>query len=127
MLKGRGKDRVRQTGVANDAIGGKAHLTGRRHDAAAPVAEHVAIGRDRHRRVGGQVVGYDDVRGTGEVRSEHHDYRRRLREIVEHFESDTNLHSKHSPKYILEMATKPSNTRRRRPYSLKCAVSARKR
>jgi hypothetical protein len=36
------------------------HRTGRRNDTAAPVAEPVAIGRDRDRRAGGQVVGDDE-------------------------------------------------------------------
>jgi hypothetical protein len=29
-----------------------------------------------------------------------------LREVVQHFESDTNLHSKHAPGYVQQMATK---------------------
>ncbi len=35
-----------------------------------------------------------DIGGAGEMRAQHHDHRRWLREIVEHFESDTELHSK---------------------------------
>jgi hypothetical protein len=31
------------------------------------------------------------------MRAQHHHHRCRLREIVKHFESDTNLHSKHFP------------------------------
>jgi hypothetical protein len=38
--------------------------------ATAPIAEHVPIGGDRHGRVGGQIVGRDDVGRPGEMASQ---------------------------------------------------------
>ena len=54
MLKRRGKHGIGQAYVANDAIGRKAHATRRRNHAAAPIAKHVAVGRDLDRWAGGQ-------------------------------------------------------------------------
>ncbi len=112
MLACAGKNRIRQTVVANDAVGGEPHGAGRRNDAAAPIAEAVSIGRDRHRGSSGQKIGYDDVGGAREVSSQHQDDRRRLRELVQHFITDANLHG-YQPSRVraLEVAMKPSNTR----------------
>jgi hypothetical protein len=52
MLKGRGKHRIGQAAVANDAIGSKAHAISRRNHAAAPIAKHIAVGRDLDRWAG---------------------------------------------------------------------------
>ena len=97
MLKRAWKDRIWQAAVANDAIGRKAHGAGRRNDTAAPIAEDIAIGRDRHRGAGGEEIGHDDIGRARKVRPQHHDHWRRLREIVQHFESDADLHSKYFP------------------------------
>src|SRR3984957_20985326 len=114
MLSGRGKHRIWQATVANHAVGSNSQFAGRRDDAAAPVAEQVAIGRVRHGRTRGQMIGDDDVGGAREVRTQHHDHRRRLWKFVVHFESDANLHSKYLPYIFLQMATKPANTSRKR-------------
>jgi hypothetical protein len=50
------------------------------------------------------------------VRPQHHDHRRRLRELIQHFESDAQLHSKMVPCYSLEVATNPRNARQNRPF-----------
>ena len=92
VLNGRRESGIRQAAVTNHAVGGEAHPPLRRDHAAAPVAEHVAIGCDLDRRHGGEEVRHDDIGGAGEMRAQHHDHRRWLREIVEHFESDTELH-----------------------------------
>jgi hypothetical protein len=44
MLEGRRDDRVGQASIANDTIGRQAHSASGRDDAAAPIAEYVAIG-----------------------------------------------------------------------------------
>ena len=62
MLESRGSNHVGQTAVANDAIGRYAHSAGRSDNAAAPIAEDVTIGGDRHGRAGGPIVGRDDAR-----------------------------------------------------------------
>src|SRR5437660_10274172 len=92
MLSSRRESRIRLTAVAHDAVGGQTHPAGGCDNAAAPVAEHIAIGRNLDRRAGGEEIRHDDVGGTREVRSQHHDHGCRLREVVEHFESDTKLH-----------------------------------
>jgi hypothetical protein len=97
MLNCGSKHRIGQAAVAHDAVAGKAHAAGGRDHAAAPIAEHVAIGRDFDDRVGGEEVRHDDIGCAGEVCAQHHDHRCRLREIVEHFESDAKLHSKAFP------------------------------
>jgi hypothetical protein len=97
MLNRRSKDRIRQTRVANDAVSGQTHSTDGRDNTAAPVTEEIAIGRDRHGRAGGQMVRYHNIGRAREVRAQHHDHRCRLREIVQHFESDPNLHPKYFP------------------------------
>src|SRR5450756_1685631 len=66
----------------------------RRDDPAAPVAEAVAIGRDRHRRADGQVIGNDDIGCPGEMHAQHSDQGRRLWKVVDHLVADANLHTK---------------------------------
>src|SRR6059058_975667 len=97
MLTGGGHHRIRQAAVAHDTVGGEPHPAGRRDNAAAPVAEAVAIRKYRHCGTDGEVIGNDDVGRTREMRAEHHDHRCRLRELVQHFESDTQFHSKCFP------------------------------
>jgi hypothetical protein len=94
MLDRGSKHRIGQAAVAHHAIAGKADAAGGRDHAAAPIAEHVAIGCDLDGRVGGQEVRHDDIGCAGEVYAQHHDHGCRLRKIVEHFESDAKLHSK---------------------------------
>src|SRR6476661_122214 len=107
MLNRRREHWIRQAAVANDAISGKAHATGGRDNAATPIAEQVAIGRDFDDWVCGEEVRHNDIRRTGKVCAQYHDHRRRLWKIVEHFESDAQLHSKClSGCSALELATK---------------------
>ena len=77
-----------------DAVGRQPHAAGGRDDPAAPVAEAVAIGRDRHGGIGGQVIRHDDVGRPREMRAEHRDHRRCLRKVVDHLEADTNFHAR---------------------------------
>src|SRR5450432_1543125 len=92
MLCGPRGGQVRPPGIVDDAIGPQSDAAGGSDDAAAPIAEDIAIGRDRHRRAGHEVIWHDDVGRPGEMGSEDHDHRRRLREVVDQFEADTNLH-----------------------------------
>ena len=62
-----GRHRVGIAGVGHDGIAAQPELSRGRHDAAAPVAERVAIGGDRNGRTEQQVVGLDDVRGAAVV------------------------------------------------------------
>jgi hypothetical protein len=57
MLNSRSSYGIRQAAVMDHAVGGQPHRSGRRHDTGAPVAEYVAIRRDRHRRPGGEMIG----------------------------------------------------------------------
>jgi len=68
-------------------------VAGGRDDPAAPVAEAVAIGRDWHGRADGQVVGHEDVGCPRKMRANQGDQGCRLRKVVNHLESDTNLHA----------------------------------
>src|SRR2546430_2231586 len=92
MLGSRRGNHVRQAGITNYAIGRQAHSAGRSDDAAAPVAEDVAVGGDRYGRAGGQVIGHDDVGRPGEMGAQDHDYGCGLWEVVNQFVADTNLH-----------------------------------
>jgi hypothetical protein len=74
-----GRHDVGQAAVVDHTVG-VGDAAGRRDDPAAPVAEQVAVGGDRHRRVGDAVVGHQDVRHPRIVDVEHEDHRRRLRE-----------------------------------------------
>jgi len=49
VLRGRGRQDVRLAGIAHDTIGRQAHPAAGGDDAAAPIAEDVAVGRDRGR------------------------------------------------------------------------------
>ena len=88
VLASIGKGWIRQATVANDAVGRKTHGAGRRNDTAAPITKEIAIGCDRHQRAGSQEIGHDNVGCARKVRPQHHDGRRRLQELVQHFESD---------------------------------------
>ncbi len=44
VLSGRRDNHIRQAGIMNDAIGRQAHPAGGSEDAAAPIAEQVAVG-----------------------------------------------------------------------------------
>ena len=92
-----GHHRIGQAAVAHHAVSEKTHRARRRNDTAAPIAEAVTIGRDRHARAGGEKVGDDDVGCAREMRAQHHDDRCRLREVVVHLVSDAQLHSNHVP------------------------------
>jgi hypothetical protein len=69
VLVSRRDNLVGQTGIAYDATGRQAHSAGGSDDAAAPIAEDVTIRGDRHGRVGGQIIGRDDVGRSGEMGS----------------------------------------------------------
>ena len=112
MLSRGSNNRIRQAVVANDAIGRQTHPASRSNDAAAPITEAVAIREDRHDRICDEMIGDNNVRRAREVRTQHHDHRCRLREIVQHFESDADLHSNCLPVCSFQMATKPQDTRR---------------
>ena len=73
-------------------VGAKPGRAGRRHQPAAPVAEAVAIGRDRQRRVGHQMVGALQVGDARVVHVQRQDHRRRLRAVVDDVEADADLH-----------------------------------
>src|SRR5450432_131479 len=85
-------DRVRQAGIVHERVGTHARSALRRNDAGAPVAEAVAIGRNRDRRVEYQIIATDEIGRPGEVNIEVEYHRSRLRTVVNHFETDANLH-----------------------------------
>src|ERR1700738_2202262 len=95
MLRGRRDDHIGETAIAHRPIGREAHAAGRRDDPAAPVAEAIAISRDRYGRADSEVIGHYDVGRPRKMRAEHRDQRRWLRKVINHFEADTNLHAKH--------------------------------
>ena len=57
MLAGVGHDGIGLAGVAHDGVAVMSVRPAGRHEPAAPIAEPVAIGRHRHRRIGGEMVG----------------------------------------------------------------------
>ena len=50
---------------------------------ATPVAEAIAIGRDGHGRVSGQMIGHDDVGRPRKMRAQYRDQGRRLYTFVQ--------------------------------------------
>src|ERR1700731_2850285 len=92
MLCGPRRGRVRPPSIVDDAIGPQSDPAGGSDDAAAPIAEDIAVRGDRYRRAGHQVIGHHDVGRPGEMGSEDHDHRRRLWKVVDQFVTDTNLH-----------------------------------
>jgi hypothetical protein len=97
VLSGRRNHGIWQAAVVDDVISGQTHVARGRDDPAAPVAEHVAVRRDRHRWAGDKMIRDNDVGGAGEVHPQNQEHWCRLRKIVVHFESDTELHSKRFP------------------------------
>ena len=93
LLRLRNND-VRDSGVVDERIGRDAHAALRSNDAGAPVAEVVTIGCHRDRRVDHQAVTPDEIGHTREVDVEVEDHRGWLRAVVDHFETDMNLHHK---------------------------------
>ena len=91
LLRAR-RDDVRQSGVVDQRIGADSSHAGRRDDAAAPVAEGIAIRADRQRRDRDQVIRPDDIGRPRVVDVQHEDHRCRLRTLVDQFTSDTDLH-----------------------------------
>lgn len=64
----------------------------RRHDARAPVAETVAISRDRNRRVEQQLVATQEIRHPAEMHVDKEYDRGGLGAFEDHLEADSNLH-----------------------------------
>ncbi len=79
-------------GVGYDSIAAQPELPRRCHDAAAPVAETVPIGRDRNGRSQHQVIGLDQVRDAAVVNTQRDDHRCRLRAPKDQLVADLNLH-----------------------------------
>ena len=79
-------------GVVDERIGPDARAALRRDNAGAPVAETVTIGCHRDWRVEQQVVAADQIGHAREVDVEVEYDRGGLRAVVDHFESDVNLH-----------------------------------
>ena len=61
-------DRIAQPGITDDAIGRDGEPAGRRFKAGAPIAEAVAIGLDRHARVGQQEIRALEIAGARRAR-----------------------------------------------------------
>jgi len=93
VLHGRRRDHVGQAAVAHRSVGRQAHAARRSNEPAAPVPEAVAVGRDRHGRRGDEVIGYDNIGCPREMRSDHRDQWRDLREVVDHLKTDTDSHA----------------------------------
>src|SRR5207344_1012891 len=64
------RDQVGIAGVGDDSIAAQPELSRGRHEAAAPVAERVSIGRDWTRRREHKVVGLDEVRDAAVVNTQ---------------------------------------------------------
>ena len=78
--------------AVDQRVRGDARLAGRSHDAAAPVAEGVAVGRHRKGRLGHDPVRNDDVGCVREVDVQHQDHRCRLRTVVHQLVAYADLH-----------------------------------
>ncbi len=85
-------DRVGSAGIVDDDVRADARAALRRDDARAPVAEAVAVGGHRDRRVDGQIVAPEEVGDTREVHVQVEDHRRGLRAVVDHFKADAYSH-----------------------------------
>ena len=78
-------------GVGYDSIAAQPELSRGRHDAAAPVAVRVPIGRDRNGRSEQQVVGLDEVRDAAVVNTQRDDHRCRSWAPIDQLVADLNL------------------------------------
>jgi hypothetical protein len=76
-------DPVRQTAVVDERVGGDPDITRRRDDTAAPVAEAVALGGERGRRGGDDVVCDDEIGNAGEMDIQHQNHGCRLRTLID--------------------------------------------
>jgi hypothetical protein len=85
-------DRFREARIPNERVGGDLHLARRRDQARTDIAERVGIARDRQRRREAKVIGLDDVERPRRVDVEHQHHRRAPHELVEHLETNANLH-----------------------------------
>src|SRR4029078_6607112 len=88
---------IRQTGIADDNIGGDAHPPCRGNDATTPVAKPVSVTRDRYGRADDDVIRCCEIGNAREVDIQHQDGRGRLREGVLQFVTDAKLHRAISP------------------------------
>src|SRR5215510_11611500 len=93
MLGSGGHYHVGLAGVSDYPATAEAHLAGGGHEAGAPVAEGVAIRRDRHGGFSDEVIRNDDVRGARVMHVDEQDHRRRLRTVVEEIIADTDVHA----------------------------------
>jgi hypothetical protein len=85
-------DPLRQSTVLHERIGGNADVTQRCDDTTAPVAETVAVGGDRSRRAGQDVVRDDEVGDAGEMDVQRQDHGCRLRTLIDQLVSNPDLH-----------------------------------
>jgi hypothetical protein len=92
VLSSRRFDSVRQSTVVDERVGGDADVTLRCDDTTAPVAETVAVGGDRGRWAGQDVVRDDEVRDAGVMDVQRQDYGCRLRTLVNQLVSKPDLH-----------------------------------
>src|SRR5271165_3998908 len=104
MLRGPRGGQVRLPSIVDEAIGPQSGPAGRSDDAAAPIAEDITVGENRHRRVGHQVIGDDDVGCPREMDPEDHDHRCRLWKVVDQLVADTDFHSAFRDSFVTPVA-----------------------
>jgi hypothetical protein len=83
---------VRLPSIVDDAVGPLSDSVRGSDDAAAPIAEEIAVGGDRHRRVRHQANRHHDIGSPGEMCFKHRDHGCRPRKVVDRFVADMNLH-----------------------------------
>jgi hypothetical protein len=93
VLLRRGGDHVGLTAVVDDRVGGEPERARGRDDAAAPVAEGVAVRGDGDRGAGDEVIGHDQIGDAREVHVQHQDHRRRLDAVVLELVPEADFHA----------------------------------
>jgi hypothetical protein len=83
---------VGQSAIAHRRTGGQRDRTGRGHDAAAPIAEGIAVSGDRDRRVGRHDVRRIHVVNPRMMHVQHQHHRRRLETVIADFVTEPDVH-----------------------------------
>src|SRR5579872_1883622 len=93
MLRRGWDDRIRLPVIRHHSGRANLNSSGRRNNPVTPVAEPVAIARDRHRWVTGQVIGNYNIGRPRIVNIQHQYHGSFLRTTVSQLVADTDSHS----------------------------------
>jgi len=85
-------DRIGQSRIRDQRVGGDLELARRRHQPRAGVPERVLIARDRQRGRSAKLIRLEQVGYPRRMDVEHQHHRGARHKLIDEFEADTNLH-----------------------------------